>query len=223
MTQEQWRAVFEVFHAASQLPPDERQAFVTSSGHDPLVLQEALKLLEKEETDSAGVSGSVPTPSLPSDSGSLVNSSVGCYVITGLLGRGGMGEVYAARDPELDRMSALKLVAPEAVQGRSIERLIREAKTASALNHPNIVTVYEEVQSDSVLAIAMELVNGITLRVLCSKPLPVPKVLDYGEQIARALAAAHEHGIVHRDIKPENVMVREDGYVKVLDFGLAAM
>src|SRR5207237_7032274 len=97
----------------------------------------------------------------------------------------------------------------------------REGKAASALNHPNIVTIYEVIHATSRLAIVMELVEGMSLRHLCGSPLPVDRVLHLGEQVARAMAAAHAHGIVHCDIKPENLMVRPDGIVKVMDFGLA--
>src|SRR5205823_3045806 len=103
----------------------------------------------------------------------------------------------------------------------SSERFIREAQAASALNHPNIVTVYDVIRSGPRVAIAMELVTGTTLRRFCNTAQPVGKVTLWGGQIANALAAAHARGIVHRDVKPENLMLRPDGYIKVLDFGLA--
>jgi Tol biopolymer transport system component len=133
-----------------------------------------------------------------------------------------MGEVYSAHDAELDRMVALKFLPAEMATSRSaVERLVREAKAASALNHPHIVTVYEVIRAGDELAIAMELVEGTALRTFCGKPNEISKAVDWGRQIAQALAAAHRRNIIHRDIKPENLMVRPDGIVKVLDFGLA--
>jgi serine/threonine protein kinase len=133
-----------------------------------------------------------------------------------------MGEVYAARDTELDRPVALKFLLSEADGDRSgIRRFVREAKAASALNHPNILTVYEVVHAGSGLAIAMELVEGKAFREFCSRSLSLEQVVDLGRQVASALATAHEKGLVHRDIKPENLVLRQDGLVKVLDFGLA--
>jgi len=133
-----------------------------------------------------------------------------------------MGYVYSALDNELGRPVALKFVGPEAVANRTlIDRLVREAKAASALNHPHIVTVYEVVRSQGEVAIAMELVDGKSLRYYCGEAQPIARVTGWGRQVAQALAAAHARNIVHRDIKPENVMVRSDGYIKVLDFGLA--
>jgi Tol biopolymer transport system component len=133
-----------------------------------------------------------------------------------------MGYVYSALDTELGRLVALKFLAPEVVATRpAIDRLIREAKAASALNHPHIVTVYGVVRSGDDVAIAMELVEGKPLRSYCGDPQPIVQVIRWGRQVAQALAAAHHREIVHHDIKPENLMVRSDGYVKVLDFGLA--
>jgi eukaryotic-like serine/threonine-protein kinase len=135
-------------------------------------------------------------------------------------GEGGMGRVYSAHDPDLNREVALKVIARTADASGS-EAFIREAQAASALNHPNIVTVYEVIRSGPMVAIAMELVAGISLRRFCGTAQPVGKVVRWGAQIAHALAAAHGCGIVHRDIKPDNLMLRPDGYIKVLDFGLA--
>jgi serine/threonine-protein kinase len=151
-----------------------------------------------------------------------VGQKIGRYRLTGRLGEGGMGEVYAARDLELDRSVAVKLLNQSTIgTSHMVDRFIREAKAASALNHPNVITIYEVIHSESRLAIIMELVEGTCLRQLCGSPLPVDRVVHLGEQVARALAAAHTRGIVHCDIKPENLVVRPDGIVKVLDFGLA--
>ncbi len=151
-------------------------------------------------------------------------SSIDRYEVVSLLSAGGMGEVYRARDPLLERELVLK-VLPQRTQFHSepLERFIREARAASALNHPNIVTIYAIGESDGCHFIAMELVKGRTLRQLGRDGTPAKIVAQVGSQAARALAVAHEAGIVHRDIKPENIMVRDDGYVKVLDFGIAQL
>jgi hypothetical protein len=148
---------------------------------------------------------------------------VGRYEVELLLGRGGMGEVYLARDTELRRPVALKVVSTElASGGDAVRRFEQEALAASALNHPNIMTVYEVGRAESLHYIASEFIDGVTLRRrLAAGCAGVAEALDVAVQVASALAAAHAAGIVHRDIKPENVMVRRDGYVKVLDFGIA--
>jgi hypothetical protein len=135
-----------------------------------------------------------------------------------------MGEVYRARDPLLERELVLKVLPQRAqFQADALERFVREARAASALNHPNIVTIYAIGEADNCHFIAMELVKGKTLRQLGKERATARVVAQIGSQAARALAVAHEAGIVHRDIKPENIMVRDDGYVKVLDFGLAQL
>jgi serine/threonine protein kinase/Tfp pilus assembly protein PilF len=150
---------------------------------------------------------------------------LGRYEIRSKLGAGGMGEVYLARDTKLDRNVALKaLPADLATRRDRMRRFEQEAKAASALNHPNIITIYEIEQIDSVNCLATELIEGETLRQrMRSAPMKLGEVLDVAIQTASALSAAHAAGIVHRDIKPENIMVREDGIVKVLDFGLAKL
>ncbi|HVF31345.1 MAG TPA: protein kinase [Pyrinomonadaceae bacterium] len=153
------------------------------------------------------------------------NAHFSHYVILSKLGAGGMGEVYLARDVELERRVALKIL-PSDLEGdeENIRRFIREAKSASALNHPNILTIYEVGRSEGLRYIATEYVHGQTLRQrLRTGTPPSEEILDISIQIAAALNAAHEHGIVHRDIKPENIMIRDDGLVKILDFGLAKL
>ena len=150
---------------------------------------------------------------------------LGPYEILAPLGAGGMGEVYRAKDPRLGRDVAIKVLpASLSEDADRLRRFEKEARSASALNHPNIVTVYEIASSDSTSYIAMELVSGMTLRQMLSDgPLPTKKLLRVATQIAEGLARAHEAGIVHRDLKPENVMVAPDGLVKILDFGLAKL
>ena len=152
------------------------------------------------------------------------STRLGPYEILAPLGAGGMGEVYRGRDTRLGREVAIK-VLPSALarDPERVRRFEREARSASALSHPNIVTIYEIGTSDSVSYIAMELVNGESLRALLGGALPVRRLLQIGAQIAEGLAKAHASGIVHRDLKPENVMVTEEGHVKILDFGLAKL
>ncbi len=156
-------------------------------------------------------------------------TQIGPYRITAMLGAGGMGQVYAAEDPRLGRQVALKLLAPEFTEHPDrVSRFEREARAASALNHPNIVTIHDIGESDGGRFIVMEQVDGQTIReVMGSSPsferVSFETVADVGRQVAEALETAHAAGIVHRDIKPENIMLRRDGYVKVLDFGLVRL
>lgn len=154
------------------------------------------------------------------ETGSIVDR----YEVISRLSAGGMGEVYRARDPLLERELVLKVLPQRAeFNPDALERFVREARAASALNHPNIVTIYAIGEAENCHFIAMELVKGRTLRQVGKDHATVKVVAQVGSQAARALAVAHEAGIVHRDIKPENVMLRDDGYVKVLDFGIAQL
>src|SRR6202521_5054088 len=150
---------------------------------------------------------------------------LGLYEILSPLGAGGMGEVYRARDSRLSREVAIKVLPSlTAADPDRRARFEQEARSASALNHPNILTIYDIGEADGSLYIAMELVEGKTLRELvAAEPLPTKKLLDTAVQIAEGLSKAHAAGIVHRDLKPENLMVSRDGFVKILDFGLAKL
>src|SRR5262245_42023208 len=167
----------------------------------------------------------------PDDALSLpARKIIGRYEICSPLGAGGMGEVYLVDDSKLDRKVALKILPAEVVGEKSagsddrVRRFMQEAKAASALNHPNILTIYEIDEIDSEHFIATEFVDGYTLRERIRKgPIGPGEALDIGIQIASALWATHSVGIIHRDIKPDNVMLRHDGIVKVLDFGLAKL
>src|SRR6185295_14189301 len=148
---------------------------------------------------------------------------LGRYEIRGHIGAGGMGHVYLAQDTsELDRTVAIKILpADVATDPKWMQRFIREARTVSALNHPNVLTIYEFGQHESTRFIAMEHVDGVTLREqLATNRLNIHEVLSIAMQVAAALNAAHEAHVIHRDIKPENIMIRRDGIVKILDFGL---
>src|SRR6476646_427333 len=208
LSDEQWREVLRLAEEAAALPAEERKGFLESSGAASEIIHEALML--------AGDFTSVAE--MPAG----IGARIGKFEITGDLGRGGMGEVYAARDTELGRKVALKFLTPDtSVHREAARKFLREAQTASALNHPNIVMIHEVVRSGSSVAIVMELVEGQSLRQVCRARVPVEKAIDISRQIARALTAAHAIGIVHRDIKPENIILRHDGCIKLPDFGLA--
>jgi serine/threonine protein kinase len=152
-------------------------------------------------------------------------TKLGRYEIRSQLGAGGMGEVYLAQDTQLERTVALKMLpANLAADRQRMQRFIQEAKAASGLNHPNILTVYEIGRAGPTHFIATEFIDGETLRqLLNARRIGMAEALDISVQIASALSAAHAAGIIHRDIKPENIMRRRDGIVKVLDFGLAKL
>ncbi|MBV8516857.1 MAG: tetratricopeptide repeat protein [Acidobacteria bacterium] len=152
-----------------------------------------------------------------------LRETLGHYEILGPIGAGGMGEVYSARDPKLGRRVAIKILPTRLINDRdNLSRFTQEARSASALNHPNIVTIHEVGTREGAPYIVMEYIDGTDLRALIAEgPLPARKVLEIASQIADGLAAAHERGIIHRDLKPENIMVTRDGFVKILDFGLA--
>src|SRR5262249_43449184 len=154
----------------------------------------------------------------------VIGSKIRQYSIEEKLSESGMGEVYRARDERLHRDVALKFLHPRLIaQPPAVARFIREARAASALNHPNIVTIHDAGTEKGRRYIVMEFVRGRTLRHFVGKDLDLETLLDIFTQASRALAAAHAAGVIHRDIKPENIMVRDDGYVKVLDFGLARL
>jgi hypothetical protein len=222
-----WQEIDRILDEALERAPEERAAFVAEAcGADAEMRREVETLLAAH-----GLSGDfIEEPALDvaarlyAEGGAVASGQkVGRYEVETLLGRGGMGEVYLARDAELRRPVALKVLSAELAGGSDpLRRFEQEALAASALNHPNIMTVYEVGHEANLHYIASEFVDGLTLRQrLQAGPLAAAEALDVAAQVASALAAAHEAGIVHRDIKPENVMVRRDGYVKVLDFGIA--
>ncbi len=152
-------------------------------------------------------------------------TKLGPYEIIAPIGAGGMGEVYRAQDTRLDRSVAIKILSPTfSADNDRLQRFEQEARSASALNHPNIITIYELGRDGSTHYIAMELVEGKTVReLIVSGLLPIRKAIEIAAQVADGLTKAHEAGIAHRDLKPENLMVSNDGFVKILDFGLAKL
>lgn len=202
-----------------------RDQFVARACHgEPDLMAEVNSLLSSLERGKTFLEKPIVGADRPAPSWQLQNGQrVSHYLIIEPIASGGMGEVYLARDLKLVRNVALKLLAPELCGDRArMQRFRREAEMISSLNHPNILTLYEFDTVDGMNLLATEFVEGETLRQRMKRGrLTVEKALEIGSQIASALKAAHEAGIVHRDIKPENVMIREDGYIKVLDFGSA--
>jgi eukaryotic-like serine/threonine-protein kinase len=226
---DRWRQVEQIFHAALQRPSDERPAFLTHAcAGDENLRREVESLLAHDETG-----GDFPeAPALGTASGyprdvdrSLAGQVLGSYRVIGRIGSGGMGEVYLAQDTRLGRRVAVKMIARELSQDTGWRaRFAQEAKAASALNHPNIVTVYDVGTQDGHDFLVMEYVDGKTLeQAIAGKPMPVHEAVRLAAQIADAVATAHAVGIVHRDLKPTNVMITPSGLAKVLDFGIAKL
>ncbi|MFZ0278085.1 MAG: protein kinase [Candidatus Sulfotelmatobacter sp.] len=228
MSSERWERTKEILEQALRLAAEERQAHLESAcGSDADLRSEVESLIAShEEAGSQFLCAAAPDVLRLAPPRILASGTkLGPYEIIELLGAGGMGEVYRARDARLDRMVAIKIL-PAAFSADSdrLHRFAQEARSASALNHPNIITIYELGQDGSTHYIAMELVEGKTLReLLVSGLLPIRKTIDIAAQVAEGLAKAHEAGIAHRDLKPENLMVSHDGLVKILDFGVAKL
>ena len=222
-----WTTVKRIHQSALDIDPSERAAFVDEScGGDEALRREVLELLKyaaEAETFLARPAVDIaPEPPGESPEESLVGRTISHYQVLSLLGAGGMGEVYLARDPRLDRTVALKILPGEfAADADRMQRFTREAKAASALNHPNVATIYDVGESDGISFIVMEHVEGETLQARISRRMTPPEVIDIAVQAADALDLAHAKGITHRDIKPANLMLTHRGVVKVLDFGVA--
>src|SRR5215472_6902703 len=221
MTPEQWQRAREVLADALELKPSERPIFLDGACFsDKNLRREVERLLaSSEEARSSFMESSPLRVTL------MAGVRLGDYEVVKLLGSGGMGEVYRARDTRLAREVAIKVLP--AFYSNDPDRLRRfeqEARAAAALNHPNILAVHQMGTYEGAPYLVSELLEGNTLRELLRRgPLSVRKAIDYGVQVARGLGAAHEKGIVHRDLKPENLFVTKDGWVKILDFGLAKL
>jgi serine/threonine-protein kinase len=230
MVDENWQKVREVFDAALRQEPEVRQNYINEAcGDDKDLLTEVESLFSSfDKSDDFMEMPAVAQVAdiIESDTKTLeTGTRFGHYEIIGQIGIGGMGEVYLAKDQKLDRRVAIKILNVKFSRDESnLKRFVREAKAASALNHPNILVIHEIGESEDAHYIVSEFIEGRTLReVLTQSQMSLGEVLDVAIQIASALSAAHGVHLVHRDIKPENVMVRPDGYVKVLDFGLAKL
>jgi len=226
MAADRWDRIEQIYHRALERPVGERAAWlVAECGADAALLEELTTLLRYDADDLGFLERSaltVAAQALARDGeDTLPGRRLGGYEVFERIGAGGMGEVYRALDVRLQRDVALK-VFEHAASTENLARIEAEARAASVLTHPNIVTIYGVGEEGDTAYIAMELVRGQTLReLLAVGPLPVPRVIEIALAIADAMAAAHARGIVHRDLKPENVMVAGDGRVKVLDFGIA--
>ncbi|MFL6506249.1 MAG: serine/threonine protein kinase, partial [Candidatus Udaeobacter sp.] len=230
MKPDRWKQVNDLFQSAVERAPRDRAAFLDKSCYgDEGMRREVESLLTSHERaenfielPAFEVAPELVTNDKP---GALIGKLIGHYRIESLIGVGGMGEVYLARDERLGRKAALKLLPNSlTIDEAQLSRFKNEARSASALNHPNILTVYEIGTEGDRQFMAMEFIEGVTLRtsITCGRIKPYA-AMEIAVQVASALAAAHEAGVVHRDIKPENIMLRPDGYAKVLDFGIAKL
>jgi eukaryotic-like serine/threonine-protein kinase len=230
MEPELWQRITDLFDEAMTRGPKERIAFLERAcDGDRDLRQQVERLIKSDEKSGAFLESSAfaEAPELLTDdrASASVGELIGHYRIESLIGIGGMGEVYLARDERLGRKAALKLLPDSLTTDETqLNRFKNEARSASALNHPNILTVYEIGAEGNRQFIATEFIEGMTLRAsLACGRMNLQAALEIAVQVASALAAAHEAGVVHRDIKPENIMLRPDGYAKVLDFGIAKL
>ena len=230
MTPERWQQVKEIFNSAITHRPEERSSFIMEACSGDEYLRSEVESLIASHEESGSF---IDSPAFEAAASLLANErnelkigqTIGTYEVVSFISRGGMGEVYLAEDKRLGRKVALKLLpASFTTDDDRLRRFEQEARAASALNHPNIITIYEIREAAGSHLIATEFVEGETLRLrILRSRLTLSEALDIAIQVADALSAAHKAGIIHRDIKPENIMLRPDGYVKVLDFGLAKL
>ena len=230
MGPERWQKVNELFYAALERDDEERKAFlVESCAGDEELLAEVESLISAHNQAGDFIQKPPVTDALQAlkitKELSLIGKRIGAYKILREIGRGGMGAVYLAEDLRLDRKVAIKVLSSSAVKDQErVNRFRQEARSISTLNHPNIITIHDFGYADGSPYIVTEYVEGNTLREqLSGEGLNLSSAVNISIQIAEALVAAHAVGIIHRDIKPENVMLRQDGIVKVLDFGLAKL
>src|SRR5438309_7934613 len=230
MTPARFQTIEEIYRAALDQEPDQISAFLETACEGDEVLRRKVEglLTSRERAGSFIETSAVSLATKIMQNGQadlLVGRTIGHYKLSESIGTGGMGDVYLATDVTAGRKAALKLL-PTRFTGDAerLKRFQQEAHAVVALNHPNILTVYEIGEDHSIHYIASELIEGETLRErLAHGRMQLSEAVDVASQVASALAAAHEAGIVHRDIKPENIMLRPDGYVKVLDFGIAKL
>ena len=230
MKVDRWERVNALFHSAVERAPEDRAAFLDAAcSGDESLCREVKSLLRSHERTKNFIElpafEVAPELLVRHSANELIGELIGRYRIERLIDIGGMGEVYLARDEQLGRKTALKLLPQHLTADQvQVSRFKSEASSASALNHPNILTVYEIGTEGTRHYIAMEFIEGVNLRVLMAgERVDLRRLLEIAIQVGSALAASHEAGIVHRDIKPENIMVRPDGYAKVLDFGIAKL
>src|ERR1043166_7257618 len=230
MTPERWQQVKDIFNSAIAYAPEERSSFISRAcSGDEELRSEVESLIASHEQSGNFIDQpafEVAASLLAGERAELTPGyTIAPYEVISFISRGGMGEVYLAEDKRLGRKVALKrLPSTFTTNDDRLRRFEQEARAASALNHPNIITIYEIRQAAASHIIATEYVEGETLRQrLVRAPLTLSETLNIAIQVADALSAAHKAGIIHRDIKPENIMLRPDGYVKVLDFGLAKL
>ena len=230
MSPERWQNIEQLFHAALERPANERAAFLDDACASDSELRKEIELLLSADSQKESSIEALPSVVAAGWMAKgrrqpIVGEVIGHYQITRMIGSGGMGEVYLAEDSRLGRNVALKFLPHHYTEDpERVRRFEQEARAASALNHPNIITIYEIGQWNNVSFIATEFIEGQTLRErMQHQRFPIDEAIEIGIQVANALGAAHAAGIIHRDIKPANVMVRSDGYVKVLDFGLAKL
>lgn len=230
MSPERLKIVEEIYHAVLEISPPERDSFLNEKCGSDADLRREIASLLSYENDFDSLIDSAPKSLVeevfsPNKASNLIGKQINQYKIERKIGEGGMGAVYLARDSKLERKVAVKFLSEEfSKDATRRNRFFQEAKSASALNHPNILTVHEIGEFDGTHFIVTEFIKGRTLSPYLAEEKPtLQKVLEIAAQIASALSAAHEAGIIHRDIKPDNVMVRDDGIVKVLDFGIAKL
>ena len=224
-----FQAVERLYHATLERPQEERAAFLREAcgGNQDLYDEVRSLLIANSEAGDFITAPAIATAAewmAQDEARRELRGRIGAYDVVSLIGRGGMGEVYLAHDPRLGRNVAVKLLRPVLTGHADVTRRFeQEARAASSLNHPNIVTIYEIGEFEDRRFLAMEFVDGQSLATLAGRASPIEWVARIGAQLAQALTAAHAAGIVHRDLKPENVLVRADGYVKLVDFGLARL
>ena len=225
MSDQRWRRIEEICHEALERSPDDRAAFVREAcaGDDALRAEVESLLANQSRADALGTGLGIRDSGLGMSTEELIGKQIGVYRIDSLLGAGGMGEVYRARDTKLGRDVAIKILPQAFISDPDrLARFEREARVLASLNHPHIGAIYGLEEADGVRALVLELVEGETLADRIARgPIPLADALTIARQIADALDAAHEKGIVHRDLKPANIKITPDGVVKVLDFGLA--